>query len=132
MGQILEYSWEPPTKSLDYTDDVYLYKHVVTSLKEVFERNGFGHKEGITFSGGNFLLGWKGRILEVQDELSILEYEHFASVGCGVYFANASMSTQMELGVNEDNPELFLSTALKVTSGLVTGVSSTYSYIQEN
>ena len=132
MGQILEYSWETPTKSLDYSDDVYLYKHVVNSLKTAFDTNSFGHKKGKSFSGGNFLLGWKGRILEVQDNLSILEHEYFASVGCGEYFANASMATQMELGVNEDNPELFLSTALKVTSGLVTGVSSAYSYIQEN
>ena len=131
MGQILQYSWEPPVKSLDYSDDVYIYKHIVNSLKAVFEANGFGCKNGISFSGGNFLLGWKGRIFEMQDNISILEHEQFASVGCGEYFAEASMATQTELDINLDDPEKFLSTALRVTSGLVTGVSSEYNYIEE-
>lgn len=130
LGQILQYSWCPPKKSADYDEDVYIYKHIVDSLKKTLDENSYGKKDGVCFIGGNFLIGYKGRIFEVQSDMSILEHEKFASVGCGEYMAESSLATLLHTG-SKLNPEKMLATALLITSSLVTGVSSEYTYLSE-
>lgn len=131
MGQILQYSWTPPTKSLDDSDDKYIYKVVVDSIKKCFDDNSYGHKPKDEFIGGNFLLGWKGRLFEVQENLSVMEFAGFASVGCGCYHALASMKTLEVIGYKLEVEEQ-LATALLVAADSVSGVSKEYTYICED
>lgn len=131
MGQILQYSWEPPKKSLDDSDDYYIYKHIVDSIKKCFVDNDFGHKPEDEFQAGNFLIGWKGRLFEMQNNLSLMEHDEFASVGCGCYHAVAAMKTMKMSGCKQDDPEGLLSLALFVAADSVTGVSHEYDYIKE-
>jgi hypothetical protein len=131
MGQLLQYYWTPPTKSSDITDDAYLYKVLVNSIKDLFKENDWGIKEKSEFQGGNFLFGWRGRLFEMQDNLSILELEKFGSVGCGEYHALAAMKTMELTGSYDRNPEKFLSTALTVAHSCVSGVSLEYDYLTE-
>lgn len=129
MGQLLQYYWTPPTKSADDTDDVYIFNRVATSIMKCFKDNDFGHKDGLKWEGGNFILGWNGRLFEVQGEMSLLEYEEFTSVGCGEYHAVAAMETLKQTKQFEKNPEKFLATALSVAANCVVGVSHEYDYV---
>lgn len=132
MGQILQYSWTPPDRLMgDEDDDKYLYKSVVDSIKKCFEDNGFGHKPKDEFEGGVFLIGWKGRLFEMQSNMSLMEVEDFASVGCGSYHAIAAMKTMAHLNQLEESPQLFLETALGITATCVEGVSVEYNYVYE-
>jgi len=131
MAQILQYSWEPPSRIEGVSDDKYLYKSVIDSIKKCFEDNGFGHKDGTEFSSGNFLLGWKGRLFEFEGNLQILEHLDFASVGCGCYHAYAAMKAMYKFEVYKDSPQDFLAEALDIASDCVSGVGKTYTVIYE-
>jgi ATP-dependent protease HslVU (ClpYQ) peptidase subunit len=132
MGQILQYSWQPPARLVtDKNDEHYIYKTVVDSIKKCFEANDFGKKDSVEFSGGNFLLGWKGRLFEVQNNLSLLEVESYASVGCGCYHALAGMKTMNSFKILDKEPEKFLAKAIDIAAECVTGVSKEYDYVVE-
>lgn len=132
MGQILQYSWTPPTRLVnDLDDDKYLYKEVIDSIKKCFENNGFGNKEKQEFEAGNFLIGWHGRLFEMQPNMSLMEVEDFASVGGGSYHAVAALKTLKHLNVLQDEPLKALEVALGVAADSVEGVSHEYVYIYE-
>ena len=112
-----------PEQLVSQSDDKYLYSTVVKSLRTCFETNSFGDKE----EGGCFLLGWKGRLLEVQSNFSLLERpDGVNSVGSGCYHAITSLIKDKELP-----PKGRLSGAIKVASYFVTSVSEDFDYIQE-
>ena len=131
MGQLLQYYWTPPTKSADVTDNVYIYKVVVSSINSLFKDNDWGVKDKSEFQGGNFLFGWRGRLFVMQPNLSVLELDKFGSVGSGEYHALAAMKTMELTGSYDKNPEKFLSTALTVAHSCVSGVSLEYDYLTE-
>lgn len=132
MGQILQYSWTPPVRLVnDQDDDKYLYKSVVDSVKKCFEDNGFGHKSSEEFEAGVFLIGWQGRLFEMQSNMSLMEVEDFASVGCGSYHAVAAMKTMKHLNQLNEKPLEFLEVALEITANSVEGVSTNYTYVYE-
>lgn len=132
MGQLLQYSWTPPIRRDDcIDDDKYLYKDVIDSIKKCFEDGGFGNKEKQEFEAGNFLVGWHGRLFEMQPNMSLMEVEEFASVGCGSYHAIAALKTLKRLGILQDDPQAALETALTVAADSVEGVSEEYVYVYE-
>lgn len=131
MLQLLQYSWAPPKKSLDDSDAKYIFKVVTDSLIKLFKDNDFGRKHNIDYEAGNFLIGWKGRLFEMQPDTSLLEHQGFAAVGCGVHHATAAMKTMDILNNLQDNPEAYLSTAIRVAHEHTTGVSLTYDYLTE-
>lgn len=132
MIQLLHYSWEPPKMSLDLSDDTYIFKNVVNSIMKCFKDNEFGHKKDVEFEAGNFLLGWKGRLFEVQPNMSLLESGDFASVGSGSYHAVASMSTLSQLGQLANDVEGCMALALRVAARRTTSVSEEYDYLVES
>lgn len=130
MGQILQYSWNPPARSEGVSDDVYFYKHVLDSIHSCFKGNGFGEKRATDWEFGNFLVGWKGRLFEVENAMA-LEHEKFASVGSGCYHALGALKAlgmTYQCGI----PERILEIALDVASGSVCTVGSgKYTFIKE-
>jgi ATP-dependent protease HslVU (ClpYQ) peptidase subunit len=90
MGQILKHVWTPPQRKVDQNTDSYLYVDVVNSLKRCFIDNGFGNKDKNNY--GTFIMCYEDRMIEVQDELSLLESDrNVVSVGSGTYHATASV-----------------------------------------
>lgn len=132
MGQILQYNWTPPEQGKDTGDNSYIFRDVVKSLKNCFDENFYGHKDSKEFQSGEFLIGWKGRIFKMQNNLSLLEMEDFASVGCGEYHALAAMKTMQLHDLYKDEPEKFLKTALLIAEDCVSGVSAEYTYVVED
>lgn len=132
MGQLLKYSWTPPKKSLDDTDDKYIFMTVPESILSLFESGKFGHKDKTDYTAGNFLFGWKGRLFEMQDDMSVMEHEHMAAVGSGSYHALASLRTLAIIGWHDDNPEAALRTAIQVASEYQVGVSLACDYLDES
>jgi len=132
MGQLLKHSWAPPKKSLDDTDDTYIFKTVPESILALFESSKFGHKDKTDYIAGNFLFGWRGRLFEMEDDMSVLEHEDMAAVGSGAYHALASLRTMEVIGWHDDNPEAALVTAIQVASEYQVGVSLSSDYLAES
>lgn len=121
LGQILQYNWSQPARLEGLTDREYLQLDVIESFRECFNRFGYGVKDGLEDVGGNFLIGYKGCIYEMQPNFSVLKHEDFASVGSGGDFADASLAILTE---DEDfDPYYVLQKAISVAARFTTSVS---------
>lgn len=130
MGQILQYRWGQPTRPEGVSDDMYFYKYVMDSFIQCFKDNGYGEKQGVGWVSGNFLVGWKGRLFEVENAHA-LEHEKFASVGSGCYHALGAMKA-LHLTLECHNPQRMLELALEVASDSICTVGSgKFTFISE-
>lgn len=88
MGQLLRYKFNPP----QYNDKVCIHKYMCTefvdSLINCFRSNFYGQEEKGEKFGGDFLVGFKGRLFTIASDFQVGEQrQRYASVGGGLYFA---------------------------------------------
>jgi ATP-dependent protease HslVU (ClpYQ) peptidase subunit len=121
MGQILQYNWEQPPRIEGMTDRQYLQLDVIESIRNCFEVYGIGEFKNGEHQGGNFLVGYKGCLYEMQDNFSILKNEDFAAVGSGGFHAEAVLKVLTE-DPNFD-PYYVIQKAIEVASNFTTSVS---------
>lgn len=124
MGQILKYHWTRPTRSMHQdSDNEYIYKDVMNSLKKVFKDNEFGKSKDVHEPDfGNFIMVYKDRIFEVQPNMSLLECEDFIAVGCGAQTAHGVMDALINNTNHE--PEKLIVETMKSVSRFMCGVSA--------
>jgi hypothetical protein len=94
MGQILRYGFRPPERKPDIPTEEYMATAFVDAVRKALADGGFRKKENEVERGGTFLVGYRGRIFEVDDDFQVGETaEAFAAVGCGSAFAMGSLFT---------------------------------------
>ncbi|CAM0111736.1 peptidase HslV family [Vibrio phage 166E36-1] len=121
MGQILQYNWEQPPRIEGLTDRQYLQTDVIESMRNCLAQFGVGEfKEG-EHQGGNFLIGYRGGIYEMQNNFSILKNDDFAAIGSGTYHAEAALKVLTE--VPDFDPAYVLQKAIEVAGEFTTSVS---------
>lgn len=111
MGQLLQYKWKAPTRNKTTKDDLeYLVNQVVPSFIKLFRDNGFLSSESEAtardsktnttsgaISGGQFLIGYRGRLYTVQSDFAVLEEARgYAACGCGQDYAIGALSALMD------------------------------------
>lgn len=122
MGQLLKYHWKQPCKTMHQDEDGYIFKDVVQSLKKVFKDNNFGHEQnGHEPDFGQFIMVYKGRIFEVQGNMSLLETDNLSSVGCGKSHALGAVEALVN-NTNIPAPDI-LKESMKIVSKFSCGVS---------
>lgn len=91
MGQLIEHSFKCPDMTGEDALN-YLINVFVPSLSSLFESNKYAKIENNVISGGNFLIGFQGRLFAIQNDFSVLEDVcSYNSCGCGRSFALGSM-----------------------------------------
>lgn len=128
MGQLLQYSWNPPSRTEGIEDDVYLYRDVVNSFVKLFKDNDYGCKNDSELETGEFIFGWGGRLFRHQSNHSLLEAEEYVCEGSGTYHAEAAMCALLNYS-DWDDTEVLLSKSLEVVAKFVTSVSAEYDYL---
>lgn len=116
MGQLLQYKWKAPTRNKTTKDDLeYLVNQVVPSFIKLFRDNGFLSSESEAtardsktnttsgaISGGQFLIGYRGRLYTVQSDFAVLEEARgYAACGCGQEYALGAISALDGLAESE-------------------------------
>lgn len=126
MGQLLEFSWNPPEKLNSQSESAYIYKTVVSSIKELLKNDGFATDK----EGGTFLFGYRGKLYKMQNDFAIFEVNGYDACGCGEDKAMAVMYT---LGKLEDmhglTVEQQLALSIEAASEGMCGVSKEYHYL---
>lgn len=122
MGQILEWNWQQPLRQEGITDRQYIQLNVVESLRGTFAEFGYGVKNGLECIGGNFLIGYKGSLYEMQDDFSILKVDDFSAVGSGGYHAEAILHYLYP--DEEVHPFTILQTAIATAANFTQSVSA--------
>jgi len=95
MGDILHYSFTPPPFTVgQITVDKYMRTLFIDEVQATFESGGFGSrgKDADGEAGGNFLVGFAGRLFSIQADYQVGEHriEYFAD-GAGSHFAFGSL-----------------------------------------
>ena len=124
MGQLLEFTWNPPEKLPSQSEENFIYKTVVDSIKAMLKADGFATDK----EGGSFLFGYEGKLYEMQDDYAIFKIDKYSAVGCGEQEAKAVLHTLDHINYECDMEER-LSLAIKASSLTKTGVSSEYNYL---
>ena len=124
MGQLLEFTWNPPEKLPSQGEDSFIYKTVVDSIKSMLKQDGFATDT----QGGSFLFGYKGKLYEMQDDYAIFNIEKYSAVGCGEQEAKAVLYTLNQIN-HECSMEDRLSLAIKASSLTKAGVTAEYNYL---
>ncbi len=122
MGQILIYDtiFPPINRGMDLME--YMVSRFVPKIKKTFIKQGFDtsdSKGDNSDSGGNFLVGVRKRLFEVQGDFAVLEHPYgFESVGCGFEIAKGAMYANKHL----KDPEKRIINALEAASEFSAGV----------
>lgn len=97
------------------SDDKFLRTTFIENVRKCLKDGGYG-KDG---QGGNFLIGYQGRLYEVQNDFSILNCSDWgSSVGSGEGPARGSLWTTRK----EKDPKKRVMTALEAAEAVVPSV----------
>lgn len=84
MGQLLQYAFTPPDQEIETTVMEYMVTGFIPALRTCLSDGGFAKKDNNVESGGTFLVGYRGRLFEIQDDFQVQEALCGYSVcGCG-------------------------------------------------
>jgi len=124
MGQLLRYKFNPPEHPcLTGTGErMGIYKYMVTyfvdAVRQCLKDGGFATKKDEEESGGSFLVGYNGRLFEIEDDYQVAEQvAKYHAVGCGAQIALGSLySTEGQ--PPEDRVRLALEAAERFIAGV--------------
>ena len=102
MGQLLQHSFSPPAQKEGQDVFAYMTTDFINAVRDCMKSGGYSTNDKGEESGGDFLVGYKGRLFEIQDDYAVLESEHtFNSVGCGFAYAFGSLYSTDNLDPRE-------------------------------
>lgn len=124
MGQLLAHSFNPPKPRQGVDVFAYLVTDFVDAARQTMKNGGFARiKDSHSEEGGNFLVGYEGRLFNIAEDFQVAESVHgFDAIGCGEQLALGSLhSTGAML-----DPETRVREALRVAEACSAGVRSPF------
>lgn len=119
MGQILQYNLSVKSQEQE-SDFAYMVSVFVEAVRETLKQHGYSRIDNNQEEGGVFLVGYNGKLYEIQSDFSVLRnVTGFDAVGCGQSYA---LATLWELTGGHDNPEHAIAEALKCAEHFSCGV----------
>lgn len=98
MMQLLHYELQLPAYEAGMDVEAYMVTRFVNAVRTCLKDGGFAQKEDEKESGGNFLIGYRGRLFEVQDDYQVSEPTNgYEAVGSGAKFALGSLYATPQL-----------------------------------
>lgn len=88
MIQLIRFSFKPP-KRYDETDVYeYMCTAFINELRQCFKNGGFARVSNGEEEGGQFLVGYEGRLFDIHSDFQVGESEKgYSSCGCGQSYA---------------------------------------------
>ena len=94
MIDLLRFSLKLPSHDAAVSTDAFMRTDFIKALRKVLLDEGHLHRENMRESGGNFLIGYRGALFEVQSDFSVLDAPDFGiSCGSGEIAARGSLHT---------------------------------------
>ncbi len=93
MGQLLEHQLQVPKQGERESDMSFMVNRFIEATRTLLKERGFSKVESNNESGGQFLVGYRGRLYSVESDFQVGEMsEGFDAVGSGSEFALGAMS----------------------------------------
>ena len=127
MGQLLQYKLKPPKHPPDMDTYEYMVKHFVEAVRRCFGDGGLGNNgDDNNSSGGNFLVGYQGRLFLVLADYTVFESsEPYAATGCGGEYAVGALHGAS----GRSTPEARILKALKAAEHHSAGVRGPFTVV---
>lgn len=92
MLQLLQHAFELPEYDPETNLDKYMATTFVDALRQCFKDGGYASKSNEQESGGTFLIGFHGRLFEIEADYQVGEpLDGYAAIGCGAEIAHGAM-----------------------------------------
>ncbi|MBW2526292.1 MAG: hypothetical protein JRI23_19075 [Deltaproteobacteria bacterium] len=122
MGQLLEHHLEVPKQEDDESDMAHMVTKFVESARLLLKDKGFAKIESNAETGGQFLVGFRGRLYSVQNDFQVGEMtEGLDSIGSGSDFALGAMKALEDLP-----PKRRIKKALEIAAHFNMGVCAPF------
>lgn len=129
MGQLLRFRLVVPPHAEGVSDERYMMTDFVDAVRATLKEGGYAKKENEVEQGGNFLVGYRGRVWEVGGDYQVGLVAHpFNAVGCGEDIAMGSLHTARDSGAI---PEVVLRWALEAAQEFNAGVRAPWVFARE-
>lgn len=110
MGQLLRYSFKPPVHPEGVDTYEFMVTAAINSMRTCLKDGGFSKKDKEAEEGGTFLVGYRGRLFEINSDYQVAEpLDHMAAVGAGEQVACGALYALLDL-----DPEQRILRALEV------------------
>jgi len=104
--------------------DKFIRTHFISAVRACLTKNGHLKIVNSVESGGNFLIGYRGKVYDVQSDFSVINVpEMGGSVGCGALPARGSLWTTKDLKMK---PAARVLTALEAAVECTSGVKGPF------
>lgn len=118
MIDLLRYELRVDQSIWGQSDDDYLRTTFIRAVRALFKEHGFGRDEG-----GNFLVGFRGHLYEVQDDFSVLNSPaEGMAVGSGEAAARGSLYTTK----GHSDPQQRIQKALEAAEAIIPSVRAPF------
>jgi ATP-dependent protease HslVU (ClpYQ) peptidase subunit len=119
MGQLLEHALKVPAKGDEGDDMRYMVTVFVEQVRQLLKERGVAKIESNAETGGQFLVGYSGRLYSVQSDFQVNEMaDGFDAVGSGAEYALGAIAA-----LQGTAPIPRLKRALEVSAHFNMGVS---------
>lgn len=128
MGQLIRYKFKAPKQKVSETDFGYLCTTYMDALIKCFKDNGFATVNNNSVEGGTFLVGYKGKLYEIEDDFQVgKSLVNYDSCGCGVNYALGALFITQDC---EIKPKMRIELALDAASFFSTSVCGPYNILK--
>lgn len=104
MGQLLRYKFKPPKIKKDEDIVKYMCTDFIDSIQKLFKDNNYGEIINGEQTGGEFLIGVRGRLFYIDPDFQVGEStKKFHSCGCGWEFALSAMYILEKTSISPEN-----------------------------
>lgn len=88
MGQLLAFGFKPPVPDPKADLMRFMVNEFVNAVRNCLKEGGYATKHSEAEKGGDFLVGYKGRLFQISSDYQVGEVVcGFDSIGCGQEFA---------------------------------------------
>lgn len=127
MAQLVRYKFQPPTHHPDVAADLYMATDWIDALRNTFKSGGFAETKDGREVGGEFLVGYRGRIFHIFSDYQVGENVlPFDACGCGDQLALGAMHAN-----KHDGPYARVKAALEAAEAFSAGVRGPFVFEEQ-
>jgi len=88
MGQLLAHAFNPPKRHADADVYAFMVTDFIDAVRECLKKGGYAETHNSVEQGGAFLVGYEGRLFQVEEDYQVGESLHgYDACGCGDRYA---------------------------------------------
>lgn len=119
MGQILRFSFSPPKPTAGQDVYQFMCTAFIDGVRNVLKAGGYAEKEKERESGGDFLVGYRGRLFLVGSDYQVGEsLDHYDACGCGAEVAKGALFATANVRPSDRRMKLVLEATERHNAGV--------------